>query len=250
MKPLLLISNDDSITSPFLPIFAKELSKVADIEIVVPATEKSWIGRAYSRHSKITVEKVDFYGFKTHTVSGTPSDCINIALSHICKKPDAIVSGINIGQNIAMPLLWSSGTFAAAVEGACWGFPAFAFSMRLEREFYDVCRIKHKIPENCRLLDNIKAASKTSAEFVIKTLENHTFDFGDIFNVNYPIKYTEQTPLKECQPVRAKSAQLYHKNENGDYEFKYAIEPLESEILTDFTCLENGTACFSKINIC
>ncbi len=248
-KPLLLISNDDSITSPFLPFFAQELSKVADIVIVVPATEKSWIGRAYSRHSKISVEEVDFYGFKTYTVSGTPSDCVNIALSHICKKPDAIVSGINIGQNIAMPLLWSSGTFAAAVEGASWGFPAFAFSMRLEGEFYDVCRIKHNVPEDCRLLENIKDASKTSAEFVIEKLSKHKFELGDIFNVNYPIKYTKQVQLKECVPARAKSAQIYHKNDDDDFEFKYVIKPIESEQITDFSCLEEGLACFSKINI-
>ena len=46
MKPRLLISNDDGIGSPFLPIFARELAEVADVEIVVPAREQRWIGRA------------------------------------------------------------------------------------------------------------------------------------------------------------------------------------------------------------
>ena len=44
----LLLSNDDGIDSPFLPAFAAALTGVADVEIVVPAREQSWIGRAYN----------------------------------------------------------------------------------------------------------------------------------------------------------------------------------------------------------
>ncbi|MBE6413925.1 MAG: hypothetical protein E7035_05180 [Verrucomicrobiaceae bacterium] len=248
MKPLLLISNDDGIDSPFLPAFVKAMAKVADIEIVVPAKEQSWIGRAYSRHSKLKIEQVEFLGFKTHTVSGTPSDCVNIALSHICKKPDAVVSGLNIGQNIAFPLLWSSGTFSAAVEGASWGFPAFAFSMRLEKQFYDSCRLRHEAPkEGCSLLKNLEDASETSANYVIETLKQN-MGLGEVRNVNFPIKYTSETPFKECKPARTMARPLYHEN-NGLYEFKYAIKTLPSDELTDFECLENGWACHSKINI-
>ena len=47
----LLLSNDDGLDSPFLPAFARALAKVADLKIVVPSGERSWIGRAYSRHS-------------------------------------------------------------------------------------------------------------------------------------------------------------------------------------------------------
>lgn len=69
MKPRLLLSNDDGITSPFLPIFSKALSQVADVEIVVPASEQSWIGRAYSRHSELAVKEIDNFGVPCRTVS-------------------------------------------------------------------------------------------------------------------------------------------------------------------------------------
>ncbi len=134
----LLLSNDDGIDSPFLPVFAKALAKVADLKVVVPAREQSWIGRAYNRHNRIEVKECEFFGLDCHTITGTPSDCVNIALAHLCdEKPDAVISGLNIGQNVALPLLWSSGTFSAAVEGAGWGIPAFAFSMRLEKIYYE-----------------------------------------------------------------------------------------------------------------
>ncbi len=248
MKPLLLISNDDGIDSPFLPAFVKAMAEIANIEIVVPAKEQSWIGRAYSRHSKLKVEEVDFLGFKAHTVSGTPSDCVNIALSYICKKPDAVVSGLNIGQNIALPLIWSSGTFSAAVEGASWGFPAFAFSMRLEKQFYEACRLRHETPEEgCSLLKNLEDASKKSADYVVEMLAKK-MSLGNVCNVNFPIKYTLQTPFKECVPARTMAKPMYIQN-NGLYEFKYAIDALVSDELTDYQCLENGWACHSKISI-
>lgn len=248
MKPRLLISNDDGIGSPFLPIFARELAEVADVEIVVPASEQSWIGRAYSRLVELSAEEVDFCGLKTWTVNGTPADCVNIALSHLCPNPDAVVSGINIGQNIAMPLLWSSGTFGAAAEGAGFGITSFAFSMRLEKRFYDACRLRHEMPEDASLENSVKVASKTASRFILDVLKSKPREWGVVRNVNFPIRYSEDTPFRECVPARAKISPLYVEN-CGKYNFKYAMEAFECEELTDYKCLENNEACYSVINI-
>lgn len=250
MRPHLLISNDDGVDSPFLPFFLRALSNFADIDVVVPAQEQSWIGRAYSRHKSLEINEANVGGFTVRSINGTPSDCVNIALAHICKNPDAVVSGINIGQNVGMPLLWSSGTFAAAAEGASWGFKAFAFSMRLERRYYDACRLRHKMPEDSELAGGILAASKTSAEFIRGRLAQPC-EFGMVYNVNFPEKYTSQTPLKECVPTRARGCGLYVES-GGKYNFKYAISPINAEnsaIPTDFACLESGFACYSAVSI-
>ncbi len=246
MRPRLLISNDDGIDSPFLPTFARELSNIADIVIVVPADEQSWIGRAYSRHKKLSLKKRDFFNFEAYTVDGTPSDCVNIALCHVCPEVDGVVSGINIGQNVGLPLLWSSGTFSAAAEGASFGFRAFAFSMRLERQFYEECRIYHRMPEG-HLQYNLEQASQKAAEYVKKYVEEPN-EQGIVHNVNFPILYTKETQFKECSPARAMSAPLYEKKD-GFYCFKYAIRPIENTSLTDIECLDSGCACYSKINI-
>ncbi len=250
-KPRILISNDDGIKSPFLPPFAKALSKIADIEIVVPAREQSWIGRAYNRHEEIFVEELDFYGFKCRTVSGTPSDCVNIALAHLCSQaPDAVVSGLNIGQNIAVPLLWSSGTFAAAVEAAGWGFPAFAFSMKLEKKYYEACRVRHTPPPP-ELLENLENASAHAAAFIANSLARSDFEDGDILNVNYPAVFSPETPFEYCVPAHAKLSSLYVRNERGNFDFSYAIGETSSPTgqRTDIECLESGHACHSRVNI-
>lgn len=249
----LLLSNDDGVNSPFLPVFAKALAEVADIEIVVPAKEQSWIGRAYNRHGKVVVARRDFDGFKCHTVTGTPSDCVNIALSHLCRDnlPDAVVSGLNIGQNIALPLLWSSGTFAAAVEAAGWGFPAFACSMRLQKKYYEICRIHHESAP-AELLDFLSDASKHAAEYIAGVIAKKDFCRGEIHNLNYPADFRSSSAFKKCTPARAKLASLYVKNPDGSFTFSYAMgetSPSLNGIPTDVECLNSGCGCVSRISI-
>lgn len=249
----LLLSNDDGIYSPFLPIFAKALSARAEVEIVVPACEQSWIGRAYNRHADIEVRKVDFHGFTCHTVSGTPSDCVNIALSHLYadNPPDAVVSGLNIGQNVALPLLWSSGTFAAAVEAAGWGFPSFACSMRLLKKFYEQCRIRHESAP-AELLEYLTDASEHAAEYIAETLSGGKAEAGVIKNINYPADFRKGTPFKKCVPAQAKLASLYVKNVDGTYTFSYAMgdtRPSGNGLPTDVECLAAGWACVSEVPI-
>ena len=210
-KMRMLIANDDGIDSPFLPGFARAMSQIADIEIVVPAYEQSWIGRAYSRHSEL--------------------------------------SGLNIGQNVAMPLLWSSGTFSAAVEAAGWGIPAFAFSMRLEKKYYEACRLRHEMPDE-ELERRVREASEKSAEYVMEVMGSHKFADGEVRNVNFPALYAKDTPFEKCVPARVKLASLYVKNQAGNYDFSYAMgEASPSNEPTDLELLNAGMACHCKIDI-
>ena len=246
----LLLSNDDGLDSPFLPAFSRALAKVADLKIVVPSGERSWIGRAYSRHSELEAQPRDFFGLDCQTVSGTPADCVNIALGHLCAEPpDAVISGLNIGQNVAMPLLWSSGTFAAAVEGAGWGLPAFAFSMRLEKVYYEYCRLRHgAAPEP--LLRNIEAASEHAAQFIADMLSKGECGAGVVVNVNYPIKYTRQTPFAECKLASVDLRSVYTRGDDGKFRFSYSLGSVGANgELTDVECLDKSIACFSKIKI-
>lgn len=248
----LLLSNDDGIGSPFLPAFAAALSEVAEVEIVVPAREQSWIGRAYNRHAAVAVGEAEAGGFKCRTVAGTPSDCVNIALSHLLSEPpDAVVSGLNIGQNVALPLLWSSGTFAAAVEAAGWGIPAFACSMRLLKKFYEICRLRHELPPD-ELRAHLETASKHAARYIADCVSRGGFARGEVRNINYPADFSGESKFAECVPARAKLASLYVKNPDGTYGFSYAMgetAPSPDGRPTDVECLNAGIACVSKIFI-
>ena len=66
----------------------------------------------------LRVREVEERGFSGLGVSGTPADCVKLALSHLLPKlPDLIVSGINAGANVGVDVLYS-GTVSAATEGA------------------------------------------------------------------------------------------------------------------------------------
>ena len=251
MKLRLLLANDDGLDSPFLPPFAAALSRVADVLIAVPDREQSWVGRDYNRRGKVAATRRDFFGFECYTISGTPSDCVNIALGHLCGgRPDAVVSGLNIGQNIALPLLWSSGTFSAAVEGAGWGIPSYAFSMRLDNQYYEYCRLRAG-PTPAPLLKNIEAASEHAAEFLEKNLAEKECGRGEVVNVNYPIGYTRECLFKKCAPALASLRAIYNKGEGGAFEFSYKLGECRSPNgeITDLECLDAGFACRSKIAI-
>lgn len=246
----ILLSNDDGITSPFLRATAQALSNFGEVKIVVPSKEQSWIGRAFSRHTLLSEEKVDYFGFDCHTVSGTPSDCVNIALAHLYKEdamPDLVFSGINIGHNIAFPLLLSSGTFAAAVEGAGHSIASFSVSLQLKHEFYELCRINHKTsPE---LEAEIQTVSRHCADFVNSIICKGNIKEGSVYNINYPAGFTGGD-INFCKVAKIKLESFYEKNADGKYEFKYKLGKHEkSEEPSDADLLKDSKACCSIINI-
>ena len=106
-RPHALVTNDDGIESAFLHRLVEALLPDFEVSVAAPAFEQSWIGRAISRHSEIEVIPGLAYFSKdvqAWAISGTPTDCVNIALGNLLtKKPDIVLSGINIGFNTTEP---------------------------------------------------------------------------------------------------------------------------------------------------
>ena len=129
-KPHILVCNDDGIEGPGIHALAASMKKIGCVTVVAPAEPHSGMSHAMTLGEPLRIREYSrnnrFFG---HTVSGTPVDCVKVALSHILKrKPDLIVSGINFGSNTAMNTLYS-GTVAAALEGVLQGIPSLAFSL-------------------------------------------------------------------------------------------------------------------------
>ncbi len=256
MRPLILICNDDGINSPFLPKFAEEIGKIGDAVVVVPSGEQSWIGHAHNRHGEIRVDTLpDICGIPCFSVSGTPADCANIAISHLCKRrPDAVASGLNIGHNLGFPILWSSGTFAAAMESAGFGIPSGAFSLRISKEFYEACRTRHlEVPKEIRPV--LSSACKHAADFVANKLigENPICPDGKIrvFNVNYPDNFSESTHVERTTPARMELSPLFKNEGKGLFTFSYSagrvLDPSVKN--SDWECVYSGKASVSEIII-
>ncbi len=129
----ILISNDDGINATGIRALVEALSADHDVYVVAPDRERSAAGHSLTLHTPLRVEELEpMYGAKRNwSTTGTPSDCVKIALSAILdenEKPDLIISGINHGPNLGVDILYS-GTVSCAMEGAMEGYPSIAVSL-------------------------------------------------------------------------------------------------------------------------
>ena len=125
----ILVTNDDGYDSPSLVPLMQALSALGPVRAVVPATERSWIGKAISRFEDVTVERADREGCAIWKASGFPADCTQLGIHTLFdEKPELVVSGINVGFNHGLAFFCSSGTVGGAIEGWIAGLPALAFS--------------------------------------------------------------------------------------------------------------------------
>ncbi|HSC27963.1 MAG TPA: 5'/3'-nucleotidase SurE [Vicinamibacterales bacterium] len=130
----ILVTNDDGVHSDGVRALADGLRPLGSVVIVAPHAEASAIGHALTLRRPLRMEQV---GEGVHEVDGTPTDCINIAITQIFQGvPDLIVSGINKGYNLGDDVTYS-GTVAGALEGALLGIPSLAVSLARSGETYD-----------------------------------------------------------------------------------------------------------------
>lgn len=132
MVPRILLTNDDGINSEGLWAAYDALSPIADVIVCAPATQQSAVGRSVSIFEPLRVNEVIHNGVRAYAVGGKPTDSVIIGLFALNLKPDLVVSGINIGENVSAEAVTTSGTVGAALEAANQGIPAVAFSLQVE----------------------------------------------------------------------------------------------------------------------
>ena len=121
----ILVTNDDGVRSDGIHALADALRPLGDVTIVAPHAEASAIGHALTLRRPLRMEQV---GDRIYEVDGTPTDCVNIAVTKLFDVlPDLVVSGINKGYNLGDDITYS-GTVAGAMEGALLGIPSIAVS--------------------------------------------------------------------------------------------------------------------------
>ena len=123
--PRILVTNDDGVHAEGIRALAEALRPLGDVTIVAPIQEASAIGHALTLRRPLRIETI---GPRVFAIDGTPTDCVNIALTHVLgEKPDLIVSGINKGWNLGDDVTYS-GTVSGALEGALLSIPSIAVS--------------------------------------------------------------------------------------------------------------------------
>ncbi len=126
----ILLTNDDGINADGILALYDELSKEHDVTIVAPDSERSAVGHGITIYDPLRVKEFRRNGSVVgYSTSGTPADCVKLAVSTLMKdKPDLVVSGINAGPNVGVNVLYS-GTVSGAMEGALLGIPSMAVSL-------------------------------------------------------------------------------------------------------------------------
>ena len=175
---MILVSNDDGIFAEGINALCKRLMSDFDVAVVAPDAERSNVGHAISLSVPLKVDTVHLpCGIMGYSINGMPADCIKIGVSALLKKrPDLVISGINLGSNLGIDVLYS-GTVSAATEAAILGIPAFAISLdALENPDFSYASdfavklaklvLKNKIPENTVLNVNVPAGEVRGVKVV------------------------------------------------------------------------------------
>ena len=128
-RPLILISNDDGVEARGLYHLIDCVKDLGDIVAVAPASHCSGQSSAITVDRILRVTKLnDYCGAKIYSVTGTPVDCVKLAMHAIVdRKPDLMLSGINHGSNAGNSIIYS-GTMGAALEACMMGIPSIGYS--------------------------------------------------------------------------------------------------------------------------
>jgi 5'-nucleotidase len=197
--PLILISNDDGITSHGIRTLVEVMQQVGEVVVVAPNKPQSGMGHAITIGEPLRLNSSNIFGsVEAYECSGTPADCIKLGKHHVLKgrQPDLVVSGINHGSNASISILYS-GTMSAAVEGAIEGIPSIGFSID---DFSHTADFSHTI-------DYIKQ--------IAQSVLANGLPKGTALNVNLPKKSDEPIKgIRICRQTNGKWHEEFEKRQD------------------------------------
>ncbi|MEO0814469.1 MAG: 5'/3'-nucleotidase SurE [Myxococcota bacterium] len=184
-QPRILISNDDGIHARGIRTLAEALEPFGEVWVVAPDRERSATSHSISLHNPLRVREV---GERRYTVDGTPTDSVYLALHHLLPgPPDVVFSGINHGPNLGNDVLYS-GTVAAAMEGALFGYRAVAMSLCLNEKSRERQQPAH-----------FDTAGRVAAD-LMRGVMDRPMPPGVLLNVNVPdIPFEDVQGRKLCR---------------------------------------------------
>jgi len=185
-RPLILVTNDDGFDSIGIAALVEVAQKFGEVVVVAPDSHQSGMSHAITMSKPLRLKEVNNFGVsKGYKCSGTPVDCVKIALAKVVdRKPDLCVSGINHGSNASVNVIYS-GTVAAAMEAAIEGINSIGFS----------------------LLNFSSDANMDTSKFVVEKIIAETLKKGisdaNLLNINIPNVDVEQLKgFKICRQAK------------------------------------------------
>ena len=224
----ILLTNDDGIDSAGLSSLRDALAE-HEVWTIAPDGERSAQSHSITVHDPIRCRTLGDHVFAT---SGTPADCVIVGVLGVMgERPDAVVSGINIGPNLGTDIIYS-GTVAAARQAAFMGIPGVAVSINSYRPPYH--------------LDPL-------ARFVARNLEQLVglWNPRHLININGPNVDSDSLPVQITYP----SWRIYHDrleeftSPRGERYYWLNGHPVESPMETgsDWTAVAENAISISPI---
>ena len=192
----ILLTNDDGIHAPGIIALHDALEGLGEIVAIAPATVQSAAGHGITFDAPLMCEEVVVNDrMRGVALEGRPADCVKIALRAVWQerfgpgsRPDVTISGMNLGANVGINILYS-GTVAAAVESAFLGVPAIAVSLHLGH------------PQRTRFRRAAEIARVIIDRILERPLEEHA-----VINVNIPRTESDSAPVPEVKVVEMNAA--------------------------------------------
>lgn len=255
----ILITNDDSHRSPLLQLAVDFFSRLGEVHLVVPLHEQSWTSKSMSRFEALHVQKGVICGKNAFSVSGSPADCVNLAIHNLLPaKPDLVVSGINAGFNMGIGFIWSSGTVGACLEANIAGVPGIALSQAFDTETRNQYSSDYMIPQPT--LDNFASATgKILQLFVEEALceENKALFLATpvTWNINFPFALEGEMKLYHTPISETRYGQCFQEASNlsgspvSVYQRSGLCEVTDLSRNCDSTLVRQGKATLSLLDM-
>jgi len=228
-KPLILVTNDDGITSPGIRSLIACAAEYGQPYVVAPDSPQSGQGHAITLTEPIRLKEVDiFKGITAYECSGTPADCVKLAKNVLLrdKTIDLCVSGINHGSNASINIIYS-GTMSAAMEASIEGIPSIGFSM-----------------EDYSYKADLTGCVKY-AKMIIASVLDGAMKENKLLNVNFPkIPPSEIKGIKICRQGKGNWQETFLENKDPRDQPYYWLagefKTIRHEKDSDLWALQNG----------
>jgi len=231
-RPLILISNDDGVQAQGIQVLTALMQRLGDVIVVAPDGPRSAASCSISPITNIRISLLcDEPGKKVYKCSGTPTDCVKLALDGLLQvRPNLVVSGINHGDNASVSLHYS-GTVGAVLEACMKQVPGIAFSLKTKSQQCDFSPYEEVILQ-------------TASRVLRDGLPQDT-----LLNVNFPeVQALKGTRL--CRIGRGRWMKEMEKVGEGEYRLTGYFQNLEPEAEdTDYWALDHGYAAITPVQL-
>ncbi|KAG0487159.1 hypothetical protein HPP92_009254 [Vanilla planifolia] len=137
-KPIVLVTNSDGIGSPGLSLLVEALVREGEyaVSVCAPESDKFSSGHSVTFGATLAATSTELNGVLAFEVSGTPADCVSLALSGALfswSRPVLVICGINKGRSSGHHI-YHSGAIAGAREALMSGIPSLSISLNWRKD--------------------------------------------------------------------------------------------------------------------